>query len=218
MKGYKAFNSDLTCRDYQFTEGVTHVFEGQPVLCHSGFHFCTELQDVLKYYSHSTVRVFEIEASGIVTKGHGYDSKRACSELRLVKELTCDEVRDSINKCQPAYLWAMWHGNREEMKKFITESEYAYRWARDIGDREYMRQFVTESEFAHYWGRFIGDREYMKQFVTESEYVFYWAKNNGDREYMKEKITDPSWASAWVGEFGDRGYMLEKFPELKGRV
>ncbi len=43
MKGYKAFKSNLTCRDYQFTINETHVFDGKPVLCAKGFHFCTDL-------------------------------------------------------------------------------------------------------------------------------------------------------------------------------
>ena len=46
ITGYKVFNNDFTCRDYDFKGvGTTHTFEGIPVLCKSGFHFCTNLED-----------------------------------------------------------------------------------------------------------------------------------------------------------------------------
>lgn len=33
MKGYKGFNKDLTCRDYQFEIGKEFVHEGKIELC-----------------------------------------------------------------------------------------------------------------------------------------------------------------------------------------
>ncbi len=115
MKGYKAFKSNLTCRDYQFTINETHVFDGKPVLCAKGFHFCTDLQDIVKYYSSPTMRVFEIEASGIITKAEEGCTKRACSEIKLVKELTLHEVMLSITKSKTAYLWARFIDNQDIM-------------------------------------------------------------------------------------------------------
>ena len=58
MKGYKAFESDLTCRGCQFTIDETHTFDGTPILCKQGFHFCTTLEDVVKYYCSPDMRVF----------------------------------------------------------------------------------------------------------------------------------------------------------------
>ena len=100
MKGYKAFNQDLTCLDYQFTTDETHTFNDTPILCSKGFHFCTTLEDVVKYYHSPTMRVFEIEASGIITNAKSDCSKRACSEITLVKELTLDEVMLSITESE----------------------------------------------------------------------------------------------------------------------
>ena len=97
MKGYKAFNKDLTCRGYQFTTDNTHTFDGTPVLCSQGVHFCTDLQDIVKYYHQSNMRVFEIEASGIITDAKDGCSKRACSEIRLIKEISLNEVMLSID-------------------------------------------------------------------------------------------------------------------------
>jgi len=147
MKGYKAFNNNLTCRDYQFTIDEPHTFGGKPILCEQGFHFCTDLQDVVKYYCSPDMRVFEIEASGIITNAKEDCSKRACSEITLVKEISLDEVMLSITKSEPAYWWAYYIGNRDIMISKIKESEWAYMWARDIGNQDIMKSRVTE----HYW-------------------------------------------------------------------
>jgi hypothetical protein len=128
MKGYKAFNKDLTCRGYQFTTDNTHTFDGKPILCDSGFHYCTTLEDVVKYYHKPDMRVFEIEATGVITETDEDCSKRACSEIRLVKEISLNEVMLSITKSQIAYIWARWIGNRDIMKSRITEPRWIKLW------------------------------------------------------------------------------------------
>ena len=147
MKGYKAFESNLTCLDYQFTTNQTNTFSGKPILCRQGFHFCTDLQDVVKYYNSPCMRVFEIEATGIITDAKDNCSKRACSEITLVKEISLDEVMLSITKSEPAFWWAEEIGNRDIMINHIKESEWAYKWALNIGNRDIMKSLVTE----HYW-------------------------------------------------------------------
>lgn len=195
MKGYKAFESDLKCRDYQYTENEPNVYDGHPVLCNSGFHFCTDLQDILKYYCSPYIRVFEIEASGVITEPVQDCSKRACSDIKLIRELSFNEMKTHISQSWSAYMWARDIGNRKEMKPLITESEYAYRWAIEIGDKDHMKKFITKSEFAYKWARNIGDREEMRALITESSWAWYWAFCIGDKEYM-----------------------IEKFPTLKGTV
>ena len=155
MKGYKAFNRDLTCRDYHFTTDNTHTFDGKPILCRLGFHFCTTLEDVVKYYCSPDMRVFEIEASGIITDAKDDCSKRACNEIRLVKEITLHEVMLSITKSELAYEWAEEIGNRDIMIDKITESKWAYRWARNIGNEDIMKSRVTESEWIDWWNKFL---------------------------------------------------------------
>lgn len=87
MKGYKAFDSNLTCRNYEFNTTDTFVHEGDVNLCNSGFHFCTELQDVIKYYHTSDMKVYEIEADGIITESENDCTKRACSQIKLIREI-----------------------------------------------------------------------------------------------------------------------------------
>ena len=155
MKGYKAFKHNLTCRDYQFTIDNTHTFDGKPILCEQGFHFCTDLQDVVKYYSSPTMRVFEIEATGIITRAKKDCSKRACGEITLIKEISLDEVANSITKSEIAYRWAYYLGNMDIMIDKITESVWAFWWARHIGDRGIMKSRVTESVWIENWNNFF---------------------------------------------------------------
>jgi hypothetical protein len=41
MLGYKAFDSDLKCRDFQYEIGCTYTIHSDEItVCSSGFHFC----------------------------------------------------------------------------------------------------------------------------------------------------------------------------------
>lgn len=50
--GFKAFNGDMTCKDFKYVEGVlcTYAKPGKVRLCARGFHFCPEPLDVFSYY------------------------------------------------------------------------------------------------------------------------------------------------------------------------
>ncbi len=201
MKGYKAFNNNLICLDYQFTIDNTHTFDGKPILCEQGFHFCTTLEDVVKYYHNPTMRVFEIEATGIITNANNDCSKRACSEIRLVKEISLDEVMLSITKSEPAFWWAEEIGNEDTMINHIEDSEWAFRWAMNIGNQDIMIDRITESEWAFYWAWNIGNQDIMINHITESEYAFYWANNIGNKDIMKSRVTEPNWIEKWNNRF-----------------
>ena len=215
MKGYKAFNKNLTCRDYQFTTNKTHTFDDKPVLCSLGFHFCTDLQDVVKYYHQPNMRVFEIEATGIITDAKDDCSKRACSEIRLVKEISLDEVMLSITKSEPAYYWARCIGDRDTMINHITESRYAYWWARDIGNKDIMIKHISCSEYAYYWARYIGNQDIMINIITDSEYAFYWASNIGNQDIMIYSITLSIYAYFLARDIGNQDIMKSKVTESK---
>ena len=43
MKGYKIFNSDWTCRGFQYEVGKTYEMKEDPICCERGFHFCGKL-------------------------------------------------------------------------------------------------------------------------------------------------------------------------------
>lgn len=49
IKGYKGFNPDMTCRDFQYEVGKEYE-TGEAKICEAGFHFCENPFDVWSYY------------------------------------------------------------------------------------------------------------------------------------------------------------------------
>jgi len=95
VKGFKCFNKDFTCNNFQFKVGKTFKHEGKIELCKEGFHFCKDLQNVFKYYGFdSTNHVCEIEASIEVIDG---DDKSVCRQIKIIRELSWDEVLKGSN-------------------------------------------------------------------------------------------------------------------------
>ena len=87
VKGFKGFDKNLKCRNYQFEIGKTFVHNGKVKACRSGFHFCENPIDVLHYYNAGSSRFCEVEGSGEVSKDSS-DSKVAVSELHISAEIT----------------------------------------------------------------------------------------------------------------------------------
>lgn len=88
VKGYKAFNSDLTCRGMQYEVGKEYTHDGDISLCEQGFHFCEQLTDCYQYYN-SKSRICEVEALGEVKTD---DTKSVTDHIRIVRELTREEI------------------------------------------------------------------------------------------------------------------------------
>ena len=49
IKAYKAFNSDLTCKGFQYEVGKEYHHKGKLELCESGFHACESLADCFSF-------------------------------------------------------------------------------------------------------------------------------------------------------------------------
>ena len=86
MKGYKGFNKDLKCRDFQYEVGKDYTTEGKIEACKNGFHFCENPMDVLGYYSPSDSRYCIVESSGQEDRD-GDDSKVATSKIHISAEI-----------------------------------------------------------------------------------------------------------------------------------
>ena len=91
MKGYKAFNSDLTCRGMQYEIGKEYKFDGEPIPCRQGFHFCETIADCYEFYPMSDdTRICEVEATGeVIAEG----VKRVTNVIKILAEITCDNLR-----------------------------------------------------------------------------------------------------------------------------
>ena len=97
MKGYKVFNSDWTCRGYQYEIGKTYEIAESPKCCKVGFHFCEKLVDCFNYYSFDpNNKVAEIEAIGEIDF-NDTNSKCCTNKIVILKELTWAEVLDMCN-------------------------------------------------------------------------------------------------------------------------
>lgn len=89
MKGYKGFDADLKCRDFQYEIGKTYERE-EAELCKSGFHFCEAPLDVFSYYPPSVdgklSRYCEVEAEDVSDEKDD-DSKRVSKKLSVGAEI-----------------------------------------------------------------------------------------------------------------------------------
>jgi hypothetical protein len=51
IKGYKAYNNGLKCKNFQYEVGKTYEQKEKPSICKNGFHFCENPLDVLDFYN-----------------------------------------------------------------------------------------------------------------------------------------------------------------------
>ena len=86
ITAYKGFNTDLTCRDFQFQIGETYTHDGKVEACASGFHACENPLDVFSYYN-PTSRFAIVECSGEINKESNGDSKIACGSIHIKAEI-----------------------------------------------------------------------------------------------------------------------------------
>ena len=88
IKGFKGFDKDLKCRNFQYEEGETYETEQKPVRCtENGFHFCLEPLDVLAYYDPANSKFHAVEGFGESDTSTD-DSKIAVSKIKIGAELS----------------------------------------------------------------------------------------------------------------------------------
>jgi hypothetical protein len=95
VKGYKVFNPDWTCREFQYEVGKTFVEDVTPSICERGFHFCKRAVDCFNYYYFDPDnKVAEVIALGeIVEKG----DKLCTNKIQIVREIPWTEVLEIVN-------------------------------------------------------------------------------------------------------------------------
>ena len=89
MKGYKAFNSDMTCRGFQYEIGRRYKTDNEISICSHGFHFCKNIIDCLDYYSIHDSVFCEVESYGkTITDGN----KTVASDIKIIRGITLNEL------------------------------------------------------------------------------------------------------------------------------
>ena len=101
IKAYKSFNSDLTCKGFQYEVGKEYHYKGKLEVCQSGFHACPKLVDCFRFYpfSETKTRVAEVLVWGKV-KYDDTGDKLCALNIKIVRELAWSEV---VSLCNTGY-------------------------------------------------------------------------------------------------------------------
>ncbi len=99
MTGYKATDSNMKCRGFQFEMGKWYEIEGEIGLCSAGFHFCDHPSGPWAFYSDQGTRVFKVEAEFILDLPiqPGADHKRVARRVKFTEEIIPDGNRNTGN-------------------------------------------------------------------------------------------------------------------------
>jgi hypothetical protein len=81
--GYKVFNPDFTCRDFQYKEGEAYEITGKLEICRKGFHFCKIAADCFNYYQFNPDNIVcLVEATGEVVE----EGDKCVTDKIVIKE------------------------------------------------------------------------------------------------------------------------------------
>lgn len=106
ITGYKAFDPDFKCRDYQYEVGKTFEHNGKIQMCYKGFHFCyNDPIDVFQYYplvyerngqSARLAKVSALKKDTIIDRD-GF--KCVTSKISIDEEITLDAlINEQVKK------------------------------------------------------------------------------------------------------------------------
>ena len=89
--GYKGFDKNLKCREFQYEIRKEYEYDGKIELCSSGFHFCKNIADVNRYYDISSgeARLCEIETTGEIIEG---EDKCVTNKIKIIREISKEEM------------------------------------------------------------------------------------------------------------------------------
>lgn len=94
MKGYKTFNTDWTCRGFQYEVGKTYEMDEKPRICKQGFHFCKNLKDCFYYYPfNEDTKIAEVEMLGdFDTDMIDLTSKICTNKIKILREIYFEDL------------------------------------------------------------------------------------------------------------------------------
>ena len=90
IKAYKAFEKDMTCRDFQYEVGKEYEMDGKIKCCTRGFHACESPFELFFYYDIFRSRFAEVELSGTIDRRDG--TLLCASHIEVKKELTLRDI------------------------------------------------------------------------------------------------------------------------------
>ena len=101
--GYKIIPPDWTCKGKKYECPGSYFELGMPICGSHGMHFCADLLDCFAYYpqalSDPNYHVCKVSAIGYIsTYGNNPDSLMCTSELKILSELTQEEINWEFNQ------------------------------------------------------------------------------------------------------------------------
>ena len=113
--GYKAFDKDLKCIDFQYEIGKSYEMDEKPELCARGYHYCGNLRDIFRY-KESDCRICIVKAYGDINSGNY--SKSCTNKIEILKEINISK-EDRIR-----YVYANRHVLSTAKLKDILSEEF----------------------------------------------------------------------------------------------
>ena len=97
ITGFKGFDMNLRCRDFQYEIGRTYAMQGVPARCTAaGFHAVEMPLDAWNYYEPGKSRYGAVTTDGPVDRGDG-DTKFASASITITAELQLpDFIRSAV--------------------------------------------------------------------------------------------------------------------------
>lgn len=216
MKGYKVFNSDWTCRGFQYKVGETYKYEGKISICETGFHFCKKLIDCFNYYTFDPEnKVAIIEATGEVKESNYSNNKCVTNEIKIIRELNWHEVLDMVNfnkgntgiKNTGSYNSGNYNTGKFNSGRFNTGKFNAGNYNRgsfNIGDCNLGNKkagcFCTDDKY-----------ETIKLFNKESD----WTLNTWKDSHAFRIMNNYFELTLWINEYKMTDEEKEKHPDYK---
>ena len=131
ITGFKGFDKDFKCRDFQYEVGKQYKHDKEVRVCHSGFHFCEHPISVFEYYAPSTSRYSSVTGMGtLVTE----NDKTSCSTLEVGAEISLHGMIDAAVKF--VFKRAKWTKKATVTKKDQAASSTGYQGAASSTGKE----------------------------------------------------------------------------------
>ena len=147
IKGYKAFNKDMTCRGFQYEENKEYEIEEKPKCCGNGFHFCENPLDTLNYYDLCNSTFAEVEAIGDINKPDKEDredSKIATNKIKIGAKLDLT----GFIKASVDFLWEKCKIKDKKQDEDVQASSGDYSQLASSGDNSKLASSGYNSKLA----------------------------------------------------------------------
>lgn len=179
IKGYKVFNPDWTCRDFQYTCPGIFEEDVDPEVCERGFHFCLNLSDCFGYYPFNPEnKVAEIICLGKIA---GKGDKCCTNKIEIVRELTWEEVLRLVNTgkgCSGLCNSGDWNKTNFSNGCFNTESPKIYLFNKP-SDWTYQDWLNSDAFTAALAIKIFGNNSRLKKVIKEKTVVQQIKKKKG---------------------------------------